>query len=40
LTRPPGSGGDVDTGNVMSDLAAMSPWTQIEAERAFKRAAR
>jgi hypothetical protein len=38
--RPPGSGGDIDTENVMSNLVATSAWTQMEAERAFKRAAR
>jgi hypothetical protein len=33
-------GGDTYTENVMSNLVATSTWTQIEAERAFKRAAR
>jgi hypothetical protein len=44
LLRPP-SGGDIDKENIVSSpqhthLGAMSTWTQIEAERAFKRAAR
>jgi hypothetical protein len=40
LSTPPSSGGDIYTENVMSNLVATSTWTQIEAERAFKRAAR
>jgi hypothetical protein len=45
LSRPPNSGGDIDKEDVVSNpqqthLATTSPWTQVEAERAFKRAAR
>jgi hypothetical protein len=45
LSRPPNSGGDTDKEDVVSnpqhtDLVAASTWTRIEAERAFKRAAR
>jgi hypothetical protein len=43
LSRPPSSGGDIDKEEVMSNpqhIAAMSTWTQLEAEKAFKRAAR
>jgi hypothetical protein len=42
LLRPPIAGGDIDKEAVVSDphLVAMSTWTQIEADRAFKRAAR
>jgi hypothetical protein len=45
LVEAADSGGDIDKENVMSNpqhahLGAVSTWTQMEAERAFKRAAR